>query len=500
MEKEDIDNTVSYGTKSGKKFLVFLMTMLISGLGVITYFDTYFTDFWKIKECRAHGYELNQFMTSCRNIESDRYAHGVVYMGIQKEAVKSAKSADVIIFGNSRTMRSFSAPSIKKMFDEKGLSFMVLASEGAGFRSAMLTTEKLKLKPKILLVNNEIHYFDNITEGFREIVDFPEKYETRFRFFYNAQQLQKRVCTSNFERLKKFYCEGRISSIWRSIETGQANYVIVGKKEQQELIVPPKTERAFKKKHIQNARELFGMKNFNESCRVLYLVNNPGAAPKLQNRVADKIGAHAVYTEMKGLYTYDTSHMDSVYSEIWAQEFVKDLGPVLDKCIRDPSPLSEEYADLSGEYQDMTTAPNNEFELWNTRSEMTLTNKAAMAPDGKQTADNLTWTKRGSRLFTTFPDTPIKAGTTFRFSGWAWAAQDTRVAITAVKSCDRETPPESSRIIVNTTPEPQKFTLEHTFEHDQKCVLIQITGLTEDGSINIWNGFVEYENPFAEEN
>jgi|GEM_PF-2643719 len=498
MKADEIDNDVTYGTKSGRKFLAFFLTFLLSGLGVIIYFDTYFTDFWKIKNCRITGYELNEFMTSCKALEVDRYAFGAIYSGVQKEAVKNAQNADVIIFGNSRTMRSFSAPSLDKMFRDKGLSYMVLASEGAGYKSAVLTTEKLKLKPKILMVNNEIHYFDSISDGFREIVDFPEKYETRFRFFHNAQRVQKWVCGSGFKSLQSFYCSGRKSSIWRKTDTGQINYLIVGADIRQKPIVPPRQERIFKREHVNHARELFGLENFKNTCRVLYLVNNPSAAPKLMDRVAEGIGAHAVYTDMEGLLTYDNSHMDRINSEKWAKEFVKELGPVLDQCIHDPSPTSPEHVDLSVPDEDEGPRPDNEFEFWNTRLEMTLTNKAALAPDGTQSADIMAWTKRGSRLYTTFPDVPVQAGTHFRYSAWLWADEETPLTMTAVKACGRETPPEAARLSIKATPEPQKFTLEHTFEHDHNCVLVQFTGLSETGTVNIWNGLAEYGPPDAE--
>ena len=112
MNETSVDNTVSYTQKSGWKIFAFLCVFLIAGGISIVKFDSYFTDFWKIRKCNPEGYKRGDFMTACAGIKVDSYAFGSIYLGSQKNAVKNAKTADVIVFGNSRTMRSFSTNAI----------------------------------------------------------------------------------------------------------------------------------------------------------------------------------------------------------------------------------------------------------------------------------------------------------------------------------------------------------------------------------------------------
>ena len=108
-------------------------------------------------------------MFGCSGIKVHRYHFGSIYLGIETEAVENARTADVLIFGNSRTYRSFSTDTIDAYFKEKNLTYMVLAVEGSSFRSAIYTIEALGLKPRIIMVNNEIFYSDRVSPAFQAL-------------------------------------------------------------------------------------------------------------------------------------------------------------------------------------------------------------------------------------------------------------------------------------------------------------------------------------------
>ena len=335
MTETSVDNTVSYTQKSGWKMLTFLCVFLISGIISIVKFDSYFTDFWKIRNCNPEGYARGDFMTSCAGIKVDRYAFGSIYLGSQKNAVKNAEDADVIIFGNSRTMRSFSTDAIDNYFKSKGLTYMVLASEGASFRSAVLTADKMKLSPKIIMVNNEIFISDEVSDGFRELVDFPDKYKTRYDFFNMAQTIQEKACSSQLLWLKKFYCSGKSKGNWRSARTGRLKWDLVAPEEKQEVVIPRKDIGGrVVPKFVPNAEELIGHPDFKDSCPVLYLVNSPVSSKDMLNGIGDAFSIQTIYTPVEGLYTYDKSHLDRPNSEKWATAFVQDLDIVIDNCLK----------------------------------------------------------------------------------------------------------------------------------------------------------------------
>ena len=78
MTEKTVDNTIQYSKASGFKLLAFLCIFLIAGVISIIKFDSYFTDFWKIRKCNPEGYARGDFMTACGGIKVDRYAFGSI--------------------------------------------------------------------------------------------------------------------------------------------------------------------------------------------------------------------------------------------------------------------------------------------------------------------------------------------------------------------------------------------------------------------------------------
>ena len=497
MAEIEIDNTISYTQKPGWKMLAFLCVFLIAGIISIVKFDSYFTDFWKIRKCNPDGYERGDFMTACSGIKVDRYSFGSIYLGAQKNAVKNAENADVIVFGNSRTMRSFSTDAIDNYFKEKGLTYMVLASEGASFRSSILTSERMKIKPKIIMINSEIFVADQVSPAFRDLVDFPEKYETRYKFFNTAQTLHKRICSSQNEFLKQHYCKGRTKANWRSAETGRFKWDLIAKHEKQVVFdYTLKADHVFSRLYTDRAIELLQMQNYKRSCPVLYQVNSPRSTPKLMEKMAELLGVQSAFAYVNDLATYDKSHLDRPNSERWASEFVKVLDPVIDNCLSGkgklkivkPEKFNIATADIAGV---------SDFETWRTRFGLSVENAAIKAPDNTQSADLLVASgEANSRLYKSFTTTPITAGTTMKYGGWFWSEdEDVRLRLQIIRGCSNSTEIESSLESFNLTSEPQRLSIEHLFEHDQKCGLVLLSLSKPNVTINAWRGRVEYDVP-----
>jgi len=497
MTENTVDNTIQYSKASGFKLLAFLCVFLIAGVVSIIKFDSYFTDFWKIRKCNPEGYARGDFMTACAGIKVDRYAFGSIYLGSQKNAVKNAKTADVIIFGNSRTMRSFSTDAMDSYFKSKGLTYLIFAVEGASFASAQHTVDKLGLKPKIVMTNTEILYTDVVGAAFSDLVYFPDKYKTRFDFFHAAQSLQKWACQSGIKTLENYYCKGRTNAGWRSAVTGRFDWELVAEPEKN-LLITPRTEKNPPTSRLSailpNAEEFLGNSNFKDSCHVLYMVNSPNSEPNLQTALADEVGALPVYTPFNDLKTYDKSHLDRPESERWSQAFVKDLDPALDKCLegggRYTPPVIEVFdistADIDGK---------TDFETWRAREGIKVLDSFAESPDDNKTADKIVVEKAGARLQKIYRETPIKAGMTVRFGGWFWADEDTRMRAQIVRSCSAATPVEQFNMFFMLSSEPKRYEISHTFEYDHDCALVQITASPGNTSFYGWRYRTEFKPP-----
>ena len=494
MTEKTVDNTIEYTKSSGWKMLAFLCVFLIAGVVSIVKFDSYFTDFWKIRKCNPEGYERGDFMTACSGIKVDRYAFGSIYLGSQKNAVKNAKNADVVVFGNSRTMRSFSTDAIDDYFKSKGLTYVIFAVEGASYASAQHTVEKLGLKPKIVMTNTEILYSNVVGAAFGDLVYFPDKYKTRFDFFHAAQSFQKWVCGSNFDYLKSIYCEGRTAGRWRSAITGRFKWELVAEPEKNILFSArkeqsPPTGRL--NTVLPNGREFLGNSNFKESCHVLYIVNSPNSEPNLQSALAGELGALPIYTPFNDLRTYDKSHLDRPTSERWSAAFVKDLDPAIDRCLqgegRYTPPVIEKFDIATADIDGLT-----DFETWNPRTGISVADAAGKALDESKTADIIVVEKAGARLQKIYSQTPIKAGMTVKFSGWFWSDENLAMRAQIVRSCSAATPVESVNTFFSLSPKPQRYEISHTFKQDHACALVQITSNRDNSSFYGWQYRTEF--------
>ena len=497
MTEHSVDNSVSYTKSSGRKVLAFFLVFLVCGVGTIIKFDTYFTDFWKIRHCNPEGYERNEFMFRCIGgdgeiIKVDQYNSGSIFLGVQKDAIKYAEKADVVVFGNSRTKRSFSTDTIDSFFKEKGLSYVILASEGVGYKSALLTMENLNLNPKILMVNHEIFLAKEITPAFRELVDFPDKYKTRFTFFYNAQKFQRFICRSNFERLRNLYCNGTGRGRWRSVITSKENWNYIAPEEKQELILPNPDARLFAADLlVERSRELLEVRGYEETCPIWYIVNSPNAGPSSLKIAEKKLGIQTVFTNVDDLYTYDNSHLDRPNSEKWAREFIKVLEPTIDTCLSGGGrytpkvevPFDINTADIAGE---------SDFETWSHRDGVTITDSIAEAPDGTMTADTFTVAKANVPIQKVYRATAIKAGTKMTFGAWLWSEDEMRIQLRLIKSCTRDSPMESFATTYDLTEKPERLTVSYTFEEDHGCALIRMVALQPDTSFNAWRARADY--------
>jgi len=450
MTETHVDNTVSYTQKAGWKMLAFTFVFIIAGGISIVKFDSYFTDFWKIRNCQADGYERQEYTTTAM----DEY------------------------------------------FKKKGLTYYLLAAEGSGYKSAILALERLNLKPKIIMVNHEIFQTNKISPVFRELVDFPEKYKTRFTFFYNAQKVHKWSCKSKFDWIREFYCSGTArGKKWRSAVTGAEKWSFVADDKDQVLINPnPDSRISIAGELVNRSRELLESKDFGPACPIWYIVNNPTAGTNSLAIAGEELGIQTAFVEVSNLYTYDNSHLDRPNSEKWAKEFVKVLDPVIDTCLSGKAQyvpkVKETYEAKEADVTGVT-----DFESWSIRTGVTVSNATAAAPDDTITADTILVEKAGTPLQKVYRDTPIKAGAKMTFGGWFWSEEEMDIQLRIIKSCSRDTPMESTAKTYALSSEPTRLSVSHDFKEDHDCALIRLMGLKSGASFNAWQSRADFTEP-----
>ena len=126
---------------------------------------------------------------------------------------------------------------------------------------------------------------DEATPAFVDVKSFPDKYLTRFRFFKTAQTMQKNICTSKFEWLKRIYCHGTNETLWRSNTTGTRNWQLIAEPETQTLVTyKPASRENLIGRFIHYAKETLDHLNLQNSCPILYIVNAPTSSPQLMEK------------------------------------------------------------------------------------------------------------------------------------------------------------------------------------------------------------------------
>jgi len=448
-------------------------------------------------------------MYACSGIKVDRYSYGSIFLKSQKNAVRNVKDADVLIFGNSRTMRSFSTDAIDNYFEQKGLTYVILAAEGSTYRAALATTQALNLRPKIVLINSEILYSDKVGEAFRDLIDFPDKYNTRYSFFYAAQSLQKWACNSDIQSLKDYYCKGRRKAQWRSARNGRLEWRLIAPTEKQELIKARNLYKAeWKNQFVRNGQKMLDRRHFKKSCPILYLINSPNSHPDMMKDMAEDLAIDSVYVPVEGLTTYDKSHLDRPNSEIWAREFVKGLDAKIDKCIESFTELEKKpfipptnyVTDWSAELEKKKPKPDlgtkSDFEKWRNQNGVKITNAAALTPSGSTEADEVTFAQPQGRLQKIFHNLKVEAGSTAKYNVWLWSDDEVTTRLQIVRSCSAKTPVETSSKTIKITTTPQEFEIEHNFKYAHECLLVQLFGLSGNtNTFYAWKGELTYASP-----
>ena len=457
------------------RIFAFLFAFLGAGLFTIVRFDTYFTDFWKIRNCNVEGgYENDLYMTDCYGISgTDRYTFGAIVLGTEKAAVESIRDADVIILGNSRTLRSFATTPVDEFFAARGLRYFILATEGTSFRGTIYTLNNVEMDPKILLVNNEIFFVDQIPEAFGELIQFPEKYETRFAFFGAAQRLQRWSCGRDVPVLTEFYCNGTNRPRWRSHRTGRVQWNLEAPPEQQKPITPRTGGERVAGQKVEWANEFFDSIDITPSCTVLYNVTSPNTDTGLLVAMGKALRLQAVHAEVEGLQSYDNSHLDRPNSERWAEDFL----PRLDRALRNCEDPDFEVPSV----WDETLSPDMSADLGG----FALPDGVELLTDLREpetgTAfDTVRFTQSLQRLIDKGEDVPVKAGETWEMTVTAWSPDTLQARVQFYRGCSGA-PVEGANTIATFGPVPVTVTVRHTYSEDHGCQFQVLQNFTEGG-------------------
>ena len=307
---------------------------MLAGIPAAIVSKSYLTIPWRIRECISHPPDPRVTMITCGDVSTQFYYNGSLYLGIEKPLVESLAAADVVIVGNSRTQQSLSNRAVEDYFARKGLRYFILASEGSGFRLTQLTLERLGIKPRVILMNNESFFIDIVEDANRDLVLDPDRFKAAASAFYLSKRLQQRVCASDFAGLRALYCEGKTDGYWRRIDNGALYSRPPLVKKLVALVPVPETRMNFFNRFMDNARQFLGSPSVKDACVIDYVVPSLNSSVDLARTMAREIHAPFVFPPVAGYESYDGgSHLTPESSERWAAEFLREADPEIDRCL-----------------------------------------------------------------------------------------------------------------------------------------------------------------------
>jgi hypothetical protein len=296
---------------------------------------SYLTIPWRIRACNLSPPAAGLTLADCASVSTKFYYSGSLYVGVEKPLIESLAKADVVIVGNSRTLRSFATKAVDEYFRRKGLRYFILGSEGSGFRFSMLMLERLNIHPKILLINNEIFFVDVLEDANKSIVLDPERFAPMMSVFYYTKQIVQPICAGGPASLKDFYCHGTERSNWRNPVTG-AIYIDYNEEGLKRIPVKkiPETRLHYFDRFMKNARVFVGSPSVSGSCRINYIVPSLDSSVELARKMADAMDAPFVFPPIRDYDTFDGSHLWPESSERWSAEFVALADPLINRCLK----------------------------------------------------------------------------------------------------------------------------------------------------------------------
>ncbi|HAT1774466.1 TPA: hypothetical protein ACGG5K_001542 [Legionella pneumophila] len=328
--------------------IIFFLILVFLFVGAITAYlsNGYLSPLWRIAECNWKPPGENYVMAECDPIISPFYRLGSLYLDVDPKLTAALRKADVVITGNSRTLYTFAVNlrnnPIEEYFRKKNLKAFIVAEEGSGFRFRKMVLEKLKIHPKIALINTEDLAADLLEDDNKELIFNQDRFKLPFKIIHFSIEMQHSICTSKkqnliMKKLKDFYCHGLITPSWRSLSTGvvaQTNKRIPTNRQ----LITMTSDTHIDSIDIFRRRmhTMFKSKAWRDSCVIFYEIPNPNQFFEVSTQLAREAEKPFIFPSIspeKSYFVFDGSHMEKDTAIRWTNEFLQILDPYLNKCL-----------------------------------------------------------------------------------------------------------------------------------------------------------------------
>jgi hypothetical protein len=297
--------------------------------------------------CWAGGYKQDAWMAYCNSERFGVYDTEAIWHNTETEAQKAIRNARVLTLSDSHLQNALSLGGASEWFVQRNVPFYMLGvpHNESGFGERLL--ERLQPHPDVLILDASPFFTGDVGKFERGIFDDPQASRDGVIALKGFQQWHERFCGAvpaacghNFA-----YFRSRRDGHW--IFPPQNDSIWIGWHD-----VPNDTERfptgtlpnaeyvPLYPTYLQHARQMLTQTSTRRDCIVITNVPAMYDLHGLAQYLGDSLGLTVVAPEVSGLSTFDRSHLTPESSVRWTQEFLRELQPVLSRCLRAPYPAA----------------------------------------------------------------------------------------------------------------------------------------------------------------
>ena len=282
--------------------------------------------------CQAVNPASDSYLGVCNVDNYGDYDHGAFWYALEPAAVEAAARAEVLFIGNSRMQFGLSAPELDGWFVRKSIDYYLLGfshNENYLFFDPLL--KKLNPQASLIIINVD-NFFEDRLSGPADSLMHSSDALNRYRQKRIWQTFHRRICWP-----MNFICGDGLSFI-RSRESGTwifkgDDLLDIMATRDQSVSYDSAVDQETVSRYVARARDFLDRIPVERGCIVLTNVPKSHISAGTAEGVAELLELPLVAPAISGLRTFDESHLDTDSASRWSSDFIKLLGPYVEKCV-----------------------------------------------------------------------------------------------------------------------------------------------------------------------
>jgi len=297
-------------------------------------------------KCRSTGYDSEHFLAYCRSQMYADYEHGALFYGLEPSVVDNMRRAKVLFVGSSKVQAGFSSKAVRDYFNSINIPFFVLGfgyGDESTFAQALL--KKWNISPKVLVIAADPFFSEKLSPPGQDAIEGKPAFLWRLLLKSLFQRVHRAVC-----RVARDICAESEPAIFRSARDGQWNWIGPYTEERSVLIDGP-PQLTIGQEELATAQKLGEsfLDQIGVDRRCVVLTGTPNSvldSTGIAAALAASLRTSAIFPAVDGLSTLDTVHLNLASAERWSGQFVRAMGPILQKCIHESAPSYDGMAGI----------------------------------------------------------------------------------------------------------------------------------------------------------